>query len=293
MKVLILSDGHGAVDKLDALADAAKAFDIVLFGGDFAAFKKIETGLPFLERLAAFHDRVFAVTGNCDAPDFRETVESYDMSVEGTLSYFSGLMLSGSGGGSKFTGTTPNERTDEELVGDLRLAALAAGGSLWAGEPDDPDEDASDENTDAERSLSDGSALFDNGARFADGAERLAAGAKVAVAPEPRAALDPAEDGEPWNNLIVIAHNPPKDTKLDMIPNGVHVGSPLIRAFIESKKPLLVVSGHIHESAAIDTLGPTTLVNPGALADGRYAVAEITGGSGKPFAVASIELKTL
>ncbi|HNY17265.1 MAG TPA: metallophosphoesterase family protein [Treponemataceae bacterium] len=281
MKVLILSDGHGAVDKLDALAEDAKAFDIVLFGGDFAAFKKIETGLPFLERLAAFHDRVFAVTGNCDAPDFRETVESYDMSVEGTLSYFSGLMLSGSGGGSKFTGTTPNERTDEELVGDLRLAALAAGGSLWADDPDDSgDED-------------DSAAIGEAGARFADGAERLAAGAKVAVATEPRAALDPASDGEPWNNLIVIAHNPPKDTKLDMIPNGVHVGSPLIRAFIESKKPLLVVSGHIHESAAIDTIGPTTLVNPGALADGRYAVAEITGGAGKPFAVASIELKTL
>jgi Icc-related predicted phosphoesterase len=280
MKVLILSDGHGAVDKLDALADAAKAFDLVLFGGDFAAFKKTETGLPFLERLAAFHDRVFAVTGNCDEPDFRETVESYDMSVEGTLSYFSGLMLAGSGGGSKFTGTTPNERTDEELVGDLRLAAIASGGSPWNVDPDDSDEDDPD-------------GIADSSTRFAEGAVPSLSGAKVAVAPAPRATLDPAPADEPWNNLIVIAHNPPKDTKLDMIPNGIHVGSPLIRAFIDSKKPLLVVSGHIHESAAIDTIGPTTLVNPGALADGRYAVAEITGGSGKPFAVASIELKTL
>jgi Icc-related predicted phosphoesterase len=71
------------------------------------------------------------------------------------------------------------------------------------------------------------------------------------------------------------------------------VGSPLIRSFIEARQPLLVVSGHIHESFAIDTIGSSTLVNPGSLAEGRYAVAEITGGNGKPFAIASIELKTL
>ncbi len=271
MKVLIISDGHGAVDKLDALADVAKASDIVLFGGDFAAVGHPETGLPFLKRLAALHDRVFAVTGNCDEPLFRETVEEYDLSIEASLSYFSGLMLAGSGGGSKFTGTTPNERTDEELVSDLRLAALAAGGVSWE---DDPDDDAEGDDVEMD-----------------DGAGRAATRTAVATAPKTALAGEVLE--EPWNNLIIIAHNPPKDTKLDAVAGGVHVGSPLIRAFIDSKKPLLVVSGHIHESAAIDSLGPTTLVNPGSLADGHYAVAEITGGASKPFTVSSIELKKL
>jgi Icc-related predicted phosphoesterase len=275
MKVLIISDGHGAVDKLDALAEVAKAADIVLFGGDFAAFGKPETGMPFLERLAAFHDRVFAVTGNCDDPTFRETVEEYDLSVEGSLSYFSGLMLAGSGGGSKFTGTTPNERSDEDLVGDLRLASLASGGAPWEDGPEGDEEYADEE------------------ARFEDVPGAPHAASKVAIAPSPRVLRAPAAEEAPWNNLIVIAHNPPKDTKLDIVGPGVHVGSPLIRAFIEEKKPLLVLSGHIHESAAIDSIGPTTLVNPGALAEGKYALAEITGGNGKPFAVASIELKTL
>ncbi len=275
MKVLIISDGHGAVDKLDALAEVAKAADIVLYGGDFAAYGKPETGMPFLERLAAFHDRVFAVTGNCDEPDFRETVEGYDMSVEGSLSYFSGLMLAGSGGGSKFTGTTPNERSDEDLVGDLRLASMASGGAPWEDDPEGDDEYADEE------------------ARFEEAPGAPHAASKVALAPSPRAVRAPVAGEEPWNNLIVIAHNPPKDTKLDAVGPGVHVGSPLIRAFIEEKKPLLVLSGHIHESFAIDTLGPTTLVNPGSLAEGRYALAEITGGTGKPFAVASIELKSL
>jgi Icc-related predicted phosphoesterase len=231
MKVLIISDGHGIIDRIDQIAPVAVDADVVLYGGDFAALGKPETGRPFLERLAAVHDRVFAVLGNCDEPAFHDDLESYDMSVESSLSYFSGLVLSGSGGGSKFTGTTPNERTDEELASDLRLVA----------------ESAASEGT----------------------------------------------SGEPWNNLVIIAHNPPKDTKLDMITNGMHVGSPLIRAFIEKYQPLLAVSGHIHESAAIDSIGATTLVNPGSLAEGKYAVAEITGGGKAPFKVASIELKSL
>jgi hypothetical protein len=232
MRVLIVSDGHGALGNLDRIEAIVRESDLVLYGGDFAAVGAPESGRPFLERFASFHDRIFAVTGNCDEPDFRDDLEEYDMGIEGSLSFFNGLVLSGSGGGSKFTGTTPNERSDEDLAGDLRLVAESAG-------PDG--------------SVGDGL----------------------------------------WDNLVIIAHNPPKDTKLDMISNGAHVGSPLIRAFIEKYRPLLVVSGHIHESAAIDRLGETTLVNPGALAEGKYALAEIVGGGKVPFSVASIELKSL
>jgi hypothetical protein len=71
------------------------------------------------------------------------------------------------------------------------------------------------------------------------------------------------------------------------------VGSPLIREFIEKWKPLLVLSGHIHESAAVDAIGPTRMVNPGSLAEGKYALAEISGGGKVPFEVSSLELKTL
>ena len=236
MRILIISDGHGAMQFIDPIKTVAADFDVVLYGGDFAAFKKPETGRPFLERFAAIHDHIFAVTGNCDEPEFREDLEEYDMSIENSLSYFNGLMLAGSGGGSKFTGTTPNERTDEELAQDLHLAAESC--------------DATSQ-------------------------------------------TEGKTDQSAWNNLVIITHNPPKDTKLDTITNGMHVGSPLIREFIEKYKPLLAVSGHIHESAAIDTIGATTLVNPGALAEGKYAIAEIQGGVNSPFVVSSIELKKL
>ena len=94
------------------------------------------------------------------------------------------------------------------------------------------------------------------------------------------------------NNLILIMHNPPKDTKTDTISNGMHVGSELLRKFIEDVQPLLVVTGHIHESAGIDKIGETTVINPGALFEGNYGWIELEKNSGK-WNVKSAELCTL
>jgi hypothetical protein len=71
---------------------------------------------------------------------------------------------------------------------------------------------------------------------------------------------------------LMICHTPPFDTQLDRLRNGTPVGSPAVRAFIESTRPDLAVVGHIHEGRGIDRVGDTTVVNPGALREGGYAV---------------------
>lgn len=223
MKILVISDGHGDIDNLKIAADAAKDAGMVIFAGDFAAFKKPETGLPFLKELLKIHDNIYAVLGNCDPPEFSAELDRCGISLEKKLIRFGGFMFAGSGGGSKFTGATPNERTEEELVSDLKIV----------------------EEMDIEQ--------------------------------------------KNMNNLIVVAHNPPHGTKLDKVAPLIHVGSKLIREFIEKHKPVLAVSGHIHESYAVDMLNGTLLVNPGALCEKRYAVVEITGGEGNY--KASAELK--
>ncbi len=95
-----------------------------------------------------------------------------------------------------------------------------------------------------------------------------------------------------WNNLIVISHNPPKDTKVDMITSGLHVGSALYREFLETYQPLLAVSGHVHEATAVDTIGKTTVINPGPLMEGCYAVVDIQKKDGA-WAVTTASLKKL
>jgi Icc-related predicted phosphoesterase len=71
--------------------------------------------------------------------------------------------------------------------------------------------------------------------------------------------------------LILVSHCPPKNTKVDQVSSGEHVGSIAVRRFIEKAEPRLVVSGHVHESQGTDTIGSTTIVNTGPAQSGHYA----------------------
>lgn len=235
MKFLVISDIHGNVAGVEALTEAAKAADAVLFGGDFARFGAAETGKPALEALVKLHDTVYAVRGNCDEPAFLAELDAADISVEGALTFNGGLTFVGTGGGTRFSGDTPFERDEADIVADLAVA----------------------------RSVT-----------------------------QPAAAGDAATPAVSTNALVVIMHNPPKDTAADALPNGVHVGSAQLRAFIDEVQPLLVVTGHIHESAGCCTVGETTVINPGALLEGKYGWVEVELRDGR-WTVTKAELRQL
>lgn len=227
MRFLVLSDMHNDEVFLPQLKDEFAKADGVLFGGDFAKYNHPETAEPALKRLLDCHDAVYAVLGNCDEPAFLSRLEEQDISVQGSMVFRDGLVFAGSGGGSKFTGTTPNERTDEELVSDFQIIRE---------QPDGADTN--------------------------------------------------------WDNMIMIMHNPPKDTECDKIDSGVHVGSASLRQIIQEVKPLAVITGHIHESFALDKLGDTVIMNPGSLAEGRYGILEVEK-AGDTWQVTKAELEKL
>jgi Icc-related predicted phosphoesterase len=77
--------------------------------------------------------------------------------------------------------------------------------------------------------------------------------------------------------LILVSHCPPKDTKVDQVSDGEHVGSISVRRFVEKVRPALVVSGHIHESQGTDTIGSTVIVNTGPAQRGQYAEIIVDG----------------
>ena len=76
---------------------------------------------------------------------------------------------------------------------------------------------------------------------------------------------------------LMICHTPPYDTRLDRLMNGTPVGSPAVRAFIESRGPDVAIVGHIHEGRGVDRLGVTMVLNAGALRDGGYVVVDDDG----------------
>ena len=65
------------------------------------------------------------------------------------------------------------------------------------------------------------------------------------------------------DKLIFITHMPIYNTKQDFL-NDQHVGNKSARKLIEKLKPILVLSGHIHENEKIkDKINNTLLINPG------------------------------
>jgi Icc-related predicted phosphoesterase len=78
-------------------------------------------------------------------------------------------------------------------------------------------------------------------------------------------------DDEP---LIVISHQPCAGTSVSD-RGGYDGGSNSIRKFITQRKPMLAFSGHIHEAFGKDKVDSTTVINPGAYTEGRYATLEV------------------
>ncbi len=79
--------------------------------------------------------------------------------------------------------------------------------------------------------------------------------------------------------LVLVSHQPPYDTRIDMLATGRHVGSMSVRAFIEEQRPLLCISGHIHEAFGTDEVAGCKLINPGPFQFGGIACFEINGES--------------
>lgn len=69
-----------------------------------------------------------------------------------------------------------------------------------------------------------------------------------------------------YRHVVLSVHTPPHDTLCDIVGDGIHVGSSAVRDFILDAQPDVCLCGHIHESRAVDRLGRTVLVNPGAFA---------------------------
>ncbi|MFA5303658.1 MAG: metallophosphoesterase [Candidatus Nanoarchaeia archaeon] len=62
----------------------------------------------------------------------------------------------------------------------------------------------------------------------------------------------------------LVSHTPPKNTSLDLIPNGMHIGSSELFKWIMDNQPMVCCCGHVHEnSGKEEMLGKTLCFNPG------------------------------
>jgi len=80
------------------------------------------------------------------------------------------------------------------------------------------------------------------------------------------------------DGMILMVHVPPYGIN-DMIPSGLNVGSTSVLKIVKEFRPVLVLSGHIHEDYGVKHIDGTTFVNPGPAKDGMYAVVEVDEGA--------------
>ncbi len=79
-----------------------------------------------------------------------------------------------------------------------------------------------------------------------------------------------------FEHVILMSHTPPFGTATDRLTSGTSVGSRAVRQWIEKIQPDVCITGHIHESAATDTIGKTLVLNPGDFASGGFVRLSIT-----------------
>ncbi len=76
--------------------------------------------------------------------------------------------------------------------------------------------------------------------------------------------------------VCLLTHAPPFNTTTDIVSLNRHTGSKHLRAFIEKNEHIfLSISGHIHESPAISKLNNCTIINPGPVTIGNFAIIEV------------------
>lgn len=81
-----------------------------------------------------------------------------------------------------------------------------------------------------------------------------------------------------FERLVLVCHTPPRDTSVDLLGTGQHVGSRTVRAFIERTQPEVCITGHIHEARNRDLIGRTRVYNPGMIGGGGYLKLTVTDG---------------
>jgi Icc-related predicted phosphoesterase len=122
MRLMALSDIHGATARLSELGKRMKSMDLILIAGDLTDFGGAKELRGLLDLLGPLCVKMAAVPGNCDRRGARELLETEGISADGRLLQKGGALVAGSGGGMLHTGFTPYERRDEELGLSLEQA---------------------------------------------------------------------------------------------------------------------------------------------------------------------------
>ncbi|MCL2785973.1 MAG: metallophosphoesterase family protein [Methanomassiliicoccaceae archaeon] len=83
------------------------------------------------------------------------------------------------------------------------------------------------------------------------------------------------------DDVTILMVHTPAFGHLDKIPSGMMVGSTSVRDIVDKYRPLVVLSGHVHEERGIKEHDGILFMNPGAAKDGYAALLTVENGVAK------------
>lgn len=120
MKLLILSDIHGAVERVKAAADLVKEADLVVLAGDITRRGGRNEAGEILGLLEAHGRKIIAVHGNMDRDEVRALLDERGHGIHARGTVVEGVGFFGAGGSNITPVHTRSEYTEDQLMEFLR-----------------------------------------------------------------------------------------------------------------------------------------------------------------------------
>ncbi|ORC35174.1 hypothetical protein B4O97_10640 [Marispirochaeta aestuarii] len=131
MKLLIISDIHASIDKLQKLSEKERAADLLLLAGDLTHFGGRKDALSVVEILRSFKIPVLAIHGNCDRPGVMDLLAEEGIFAHGKLVTVAGVPVIGLGGSLPAPIPTPSTYSEEEAASELEGLPDGIEGREW------------------------------------------------------------------------------------------------------------------------------------------------------------------
>ena len=122
MKITVLSDIHGRIEKIERISDQLTNSDLALIAGDITHFGREPEVKEVISKIVRYQSNILAVTGNCDFPEVEHFLSREGISLHQKSAIFDGIGFIGTGGSLACPGQTPNEYAEEEIQAFLEIA---------------------------------------------------------------------------------------------------------------------------------------------------------------------------
>ena len=116
MRILALTDVHGAYDKTRRILDLEHDCDVVVIGGDLTTFGTPQEAEDAIRSFLAFGKPVLVVAGNMDPPELDETFLDLGVSLNARGLQVGGVGFFGVSGAPISPLNTPYEIAETEIV---------------------------------------------------------------------------------------------------------------------------------------------------------------------------------